>query len=443
MHHTHTYDLIGIGIGPFNLGLAALCEPVQELSTLFLEQSDSFDWHPGLMLDEATLQVPFMADLVTMADPTSPYSFLNFMKESGRIYKFYIRENFFVLRREYNAYCQWVAGRLGNCRFSRRVVQLRHEEDRYIVNVANTQTNTTETYYTRKLVLGTGTQPYIPHTVARHGFEKVIHTSDYLHRKQELLSERSITIVGSGQSAAEVFRDLLPETRKGLHINWLTRSERFFPLENHTRLTLEFTSPEYVDYFHALPDARREQVLAKQHPLYKGINYDLINDIYDQLYAMELADGKTHVTLMANSRLDDISWDGAAYQLYFTQAEQGQTFDISTQYVIMATGYKYREPAFLEGIGHLLKRRPDGSFDVHRQYTIDVHDEDIYVQNAELHTHGFAAPDLGMGAYRNAIILNRIAGRELYKVETRIAYQHFDAAAFKAENPVPVCDSLL
>ncbi|MGL6129886.1 SidA/IucD/PvdA family monooxygenase, partial [Chryseobacterium artocarpi] len=89
MENNKTYDIIGIGIGPFNLGLAALLEPVETVSALFLDQADGFDWHPGLMLDNATLQVPFMADLVTMADPKSKYSFLNFLKETDRLYKFY------------------------------------------------------------------------------------------------------------------------------------------------------------------------------------------------------------------------------------------------------------------------------------------------------------------------------------------------------------------
>ena len=71
-----------------------------------------FDWHPGMLLDDATLQVPFMADLVTMADPTSPYSFLSFLKDTGRLYSFYIRESFYPLRREYNDYCRWAADRL-------------------------------------------------------------------------------------------------------------------------------------------------------------------------------------------------------------------------------------------------------------------------------------------------------------------------------------------
>ena len=106
------YDLAGIGVGPFNLGLAALTAPVDGVDAVFLERRDSFDWHPGMMLEPAHLQVPFMADLVTLADPTSPYSFLNFLKQTGRLYRFYIRENFYPLRTEYNQYCQWVAGQL-------------------------------------------------------------------------------------------------------------------------------------------------------------------------------------------------------------------------------------------------------------------------------------------------------------------------------------------
>jgi len=104
-----TADVIGIGAGPFNLGLAALAEPVDDLDVVLLESRDQFEWHPGMVLDEATLQVPFMADLVTMADPTSRFSYLNFLKHVGRLYPFYIRESFYPLRSEFVEYGRWVA----------------------------------------------------------------------------------------------------------------------------------------------------------------------------------------------------------------------------------------------------------------------------------------------------------------------------------------------
>jgi hypothetical protein len=45
-HTDDIYDFIGVGIGPFNLGLACLAQPISELRGLFLEQKSEFNWHP-------------------------------------------------------------------------------------------------------------------------------------------------------------------------------------------------------------------------------------------------------------------------------------------------------------------------------------------------------------------------------------------------------------
>lgn len=65
-------DVIGIGIGPFNLSLAALIEPTP-LRALFLEKRDALVWHPGLALPNSRLQVSPLKDCVTLVDPTSPF----------------------------------------------------------------------------------------------------------------------------------------------------------------------------------------------------------------------------------------------------------------------------------------------------------------------------------------------------------------------------------
>lgn len=51
----------------------------------------------------------------------------------------------------------------------------------------------------------------------------------------------------------------------------------------------------------------------------------------------------------------------------------------------------------------------------------------MFVQNAELSTHGFVTPDLGMAAYRNSWIIRAMTGREVYPIERRIAFQDFAA----------------
>ncbi|MCV9933581.1 SidA/IucD/PvdA family monooxygenase [Flavobacterium sp. LS1R47] len=420
------YSVIGIGIGPFNLGLAALMEPVEELSSLFFDQSESFDWHPGLMLNNATLQVPFLADLVAMADPTSKYSFLNFIKENGRLYKFYIRENFFIFRKEYNEYCKWVASKMHNCKFSHKVVAIQYVDGLYEVTVTNTLTNSTTTYYAKKLVLGTGTSPHIPDFVDKEALPHVIHASKYLNYKSQIHKSASVSIIGSGQSAAEVFRDILPETENGLQLKWFTRSSHFFPLDNKSKLTLELTSPEYVDHFHSLSETKRKQLLARQHGLYKGIDQELINEIFDSLYEMSLGNTPLNVELRSNVRLTDISDDdNGSYTMDFMHTELEKPYQDQSDFVILATGYKYKEPAILEGIHDRIDRQENGLFNVHRNYTIDKKGKDIFVQNAELHTHGLSTPDLGMGAYRNSWIINQLANREIYKVEKRIAFQEF------------------
>jgi lysine N6-hydroxylase len=435
------YDFAGIGVGPFNLGLAALSEPVDGLDGIFLEQRESFDWHPGMMLEPAHLQVPFMADLVTLADPTSPYSFLNFLKRTGRLYRFYIRENFFPLRVEYNQYCQWVAGHLRSVRFGTTVLDVAYDAGVYRLSVKGP--DGPEVLLARRLVLGTGTAPYVPaacdgivESATNGGGGLVLHNADYLSRKSELQAKRTITIVGSGQSAAEIYYELLQDIdTHGYQLNWVTRSGRFFPLE-YTKLTLEMTSPEYVDYFHGLPQDQRNGLIKSQKNLYKGINSELIDAIYDLLYTKSLS-GLVDTQLLTHSSLTGAAWDGAAgsrdagthtagsYTLQLRHEEQGADYTLNTEAVVLATGYAYREPGFLAGIQDRIARDSAGRFAVARNYSTGVEPGEVFVQNAELHTHGFVTPDLGMAAYRNSCILREITGREVYPVERSIAFQQF------------------
>ncbi|MGW5776175.1 lysine N(6)-hydroxylase/L-ornithine N(5)-oxygenase family protein [Streptomyces sp. NPDC003863] len=419
---TQPLDFIGIGLGPFNLGLACLTEPIAELNGVFLESKPDFEWHSGMFLEGAHLQTPFMSDLVTLADPTSPYSFLNYLKEKGRLYSFYIRENFYPLRTEYNDYCRWAAAKLTSIRFSTTVASVAYDaaEELYVVT-----TTSGETFRSQRIVLGTGTPPYIPETCEGLGGD-LIHNSRYLPHKEELQRKKSITLVGSGQSAAEIYYDLLSEIDvHGYRLNWVTRSPRFFPLE-YTKLTLEMTSPEYVDYFHGLPERTRYRLETEQKGLFKGIDGELIDAIFDLLYQKNL-DGPVPTRLLTNSSLDSAAYDSTTgtYTLGFRQEEQEKDFTVETEGLILATGYKYTVPAFLEPVEDRIRFDGRGRFDVARNYAIDTTGRGIFLQNAGVHTHSITSPDLGMGPYRNAYIIGEMLGSEYYPVEKTIAFQEF------------------
>jgi lysine N6-hydroxylase len=424
---SQTHDFVAIGLGPFNLGLACLTEPIAELSGVFLESKPDFDWHPGMLLDSATLQTPFLADLVTLADPTSPYSFLNYLKESGRIYSFYIRESFFPLRSEYVDYCRWAAARLPSIRFGLHVTSVEYDSaaDVYVVSADDLASGEQQTYRGRRLVLGTGTPPHIPDACRGLGGD-VVHSSRYLTAKAALQAKQSIAVVGSGQSAAEIYFDLLQDlSRFGYELTWVTRSPRFFPLE-YTKLTLEMTSPEYLEYFHRLPAPVRDDLVASQAPLYKGIDSELIDEIFHLLYRKHRK-GEPRTTLLTNTELVGIAEGDRGYELDLRHVEQGTAFALATEGIVLATGFRYRVPDFLEGVADRIEWDDQGRFDVRRNYTIDADANGIFVQNAELHTHGFVAPDLGMAAYRNSCIIRELLGREHYPIERSIAFQEFGA----------------
>jgi L-ornithine N5-oxygenase len=56
------------------------------------------------------LQISFLKDLVTLRNPTSPYSFVNYLKAHGRLVDFINLGTFYPCRMEFNDYLRWVAG---------------------------------------------------------------------------------------------------------------------------------------------------------------------------------------------------------------------------------------------------------------------------------------------------------------------------------------------
>ncbi|MBB2823329.1 UNVERIFIED_ORG: lysine/ornithine N-monooxygenase [Rhizobium esperanzae] len=193
-------DLIGIGIGPFNLSLAALACPTP-LRTAFFEKESGFDWHPGLLLPNSRLQVSPLKDCVTLADPTSPFSFLNYLAVHGRLYSFVNRCDATTSRREFTQYFQWVAHQLPQLRFGEEVTDVTRLDEGYRV------TTTRDHYHARSVAIGVGVVATIPECAKPWLGEKVYHVASYLDRPQIDIGER-VLVVGGGQSGAEVVEHL-------------------------------------------------------------------------------------------------------------------------------------------------------------------------------------------------------------------------------------------
>ena len=107
----YIHDLIGVGFGPSNLALAVrLAENGGAPGAhCFIERQPEFGWHRGMLLDDSRMQISFLKDLVTMRDPKSRFTFINYLFERGRLQDFVNLKNFYPTRIEFHDYLRWVA----------------------------------------------------------------------------------------------------------------------------------------------------------------------------------------------------------------------------------------------------------------------------------------------------------------------------------------------
>ncbi|MFI0721194.1 lysine N(6)-hydroxylase/L-ornithine N(5)-oxygenase family protein [Streptomyces sp. NPDC021224] len=437
------FDLLGIGVGPFNLSLAALADAVPGLAAAFYDQRQAFHWHPGLLVDGATLQVPFLADLVTLVDPASRWSFLNYLRSRERLFPFYFAERFHIHRAEYDAYCRWVADALPSTHFGQQVDTVRWDPGHARFEVDHTQLDAhgeaeaLGRTYARHLVLGVGTAPYVPEPLrplAEAPTVPVVHSAEYLPQRERLLAAEHVTVIGSGQSGAEVFLDLLRSRPVGREaITWLARTPAFAPME-YSRLGLEHFTPDYTRYFHGLPEQVRDGLLPRQWQLHKGIDTGTITAIHDELYRRTLDGGWPDAVLTPGVSVRTAGRIGTtAIELHLEHAEQGARSRLVTNAVVLATGYRERPLDGLLGpLEDRLLRDAAGRPRVDARHRLELDRSvtgRIYVQNAERHTHGVGAPDLGLAAWRSAVILNDLtallAGAEHYPLPARTAFTTF------------------
>lgn len=238
-------------------------------------------------------------------------------------------------------------------------------------------------------------------------------------------------MIGSGQSAAEVFQFLLNAGAGSTQLSWYTRSSRFFPMET-TPAAYELATPDYRDHFYRLPTAMKEFVLASQDALFKGINGSLLSSIYESLYERLLDNLSDTTILRPGCELIEVKTPnrpGSANEkelaCVFRHRETGEQFVHATEALILATGYQPAPLTIVDPIRDRLNFLPTGQPDLSEHYAITT-DETIFLQNHDGHSHGFASSDLSFGPYRNAVILNRILGCDHFRLETGTTFQQFD-----------------
>ena len=407
-------DLAGVGIGPFNLSLAALLAPAADTAVRFFDRRPHFAWHPGLMLPDARLQTSFLKDLVTAVDPTSPYSFLAYLVERRRFYEFVNADFKAVSRLEFSDYLAWAARRVPGLYFGTTVHEVRFEDGAFRVATDG------EAVAARNLCVAQGQQPFSPAWARDADAERCFHAAEILDRRPAVGGLR-VAIVGGGQTGAEVFLTLarghFGDPRS---IAWISRRPNFEPLDE-THFTNEYFSPGYLRHFHGLPEARRTSVLAGQKLASDGISPSTLEELYQLLYRdRHLTDKDAGYLLLPGREAIALQRDGAAMRISARSPMAEGLETVDADLVILCTGYHSVFPQVLKPLAERL------DLDAAERPRLDPHfrvlwdgpsDRRIYLQNYARHSHGIADPQLSLMAWRSAVIANDLLGGRRYDVD--------------------------
>ncbi|MGN6601363.1 MAG: lysine N(6)-hydroxylase/L-ornithine N(5)-oxygenase family protein [Ginsengibacter sp.] len=406
------YDILGIGIGPSNLSTAALIYPHREtIKSIFFDDKDEFSWHPGMLFPEATIQVSILKDLVTMVDPTSPFSFLNFLKETGRLYLFAAKGKFDNLkRREFVQYFKWVVDKLPNLVFSSKVEEVSFDQV-YTVKVNGQKIKA------KNLVLGAGLTSNVPEFCVPFLSSSLFHSSQFLTSNINYANKK-IMVVGGGQSGAEVVLHLLnDQERLPQSISWICSNYNFLPLEN-TPFSNELYTPGYSDYFYKLHLNERKSLLEKQKFTSDGISEKTLNEIYELIYNYKFLLNVEVLDFYLGSYFTKVRKNSTGFSASIVKKQTPyleQQLDVDI--IILTTGFRYKAPACLQPLMQHFSTTDD-KFDLAEDYSI-VSDGrltgKIYLHNGARHIRGVADPNLSLIAWRSAKILNSVAGENIYK----------------------------
>ncbi|MEV0648334.1 SidA/IucD/PvdA family monooxygenase [Phytomonospora sp. NPDC050363] len=396
-----------MGVGPANLSLASLLHGRQDFPNLFLEQREKFGWHDGQLLHDASLQVSMLKDLVTLADPTNPFSFLSYLHSRGRMYHFINAQFEAVPRKEYRNYLEWACGRNENLAFGESVLSIGFDGD-FIVET------TRRLVIAANVVVGVGMRPWVPLHVAGSLGPSQFHAAEYLRHLDRLPGAR-VVVVGGGQSGAEIVLDLINRRDADLprQVSWLSRRPNYFPIDD-SPFTNDYFTPPFSDFFARLDEVTRKDFNGRHVLASDGASESTLRQIYQRLYRGRFIDrDQVDVALLPGREVSEVARTDSGWRLSMMNRYLGAPEQVEGDVVIWATGFRRPELTFLAPIADRLERVGD-EFRVDRDFAVawdGPTDRSLFLQNATRQQRGLADPNLSLLAWRSKRIADRMLGR--------------------------------
>ena len=445
-----TYDLICVGFGPASLAIAialhdALLPRIntEQVSwqprVCFLERQRSFGWHSGMLLPGSKMQISFIKDLATLRDPTSEFTFLNYLKRHNRLVQFANLGTFLPSRMEFEDYMRWCAGSFRDVvEYSQEVTRINPgtsrgknlKIDHFMVESLDKQTGNLTSRKARHIVIAIGGSPRLPPTLP-HGNPLVIHSSRYCRDIPSLLTSRDeqyhIAVIGSGQSAAEIFNDLhtrYPNARSTMII----RDSALRPSDDSPFVNEVFDPNNVSGFYDSSSQARSNALQSDKATNYGVVRLDLLEHIYHALYHQRInqPNERDWQHRILPSRTISRVVDGPAIRklgVVMKNSRLGCTEEneevLEVDALIAATGYVRNEyQSMLKDVARFGKGE-DGQWRVGRDYKIGLDNNffgdnvGVWLQGCNESTHGLSDTLLSILAVRGGEMVRSIFGEKL------------------------------
>ncbi|MBB5102213.1 L-ornithine N5-oxygenase [Streptomyces spectabilis] len=423
------YDVLGIGFGPSNLALAiavhehnARLGESDRIRAGFLEKQPRFGWHRGMLIDDATMQVSFLKDLVTMRDPKSSFSFLCYLQERDRLVDFLNQKTLFPLRVEFHDYLEWAAARVDDLvDYSAEVIAVRPvTEDGEITHFEVVSRDATDPDRTvvrraRSICVATGLEPHLP--PGMENSERIFHNSQLIPRvaalKETATPVRRAVVLGAGQSAAECV-DYLHRNFPDAEVCSVFAKYGYTPADDSPFANRIF-DPEAVDLFYHAPREVKQSLFDYHRSTnYSVVDIDLIESLSKTMY-QEKVQGRQRLRMLNVTRIRDIDAQPDRLDIGVEFLPTGERETLAADVLVYATGYRPRGLGERLGeVDKLCRRDEEDELVVSRDHRVATNanvSAAVYLQGGTEHTHGLTSTLLSNTAVRAGEIRDSLLAR--------------------------------
>ncbi|KAI9649914.1 hypothetical protein NHQ30_002499 [Ciborinia camelliae] len=464
---SESLDLVCVGFGPASLAIAIALHDAYSKSSLappkvlFLEKQPQFAWHAGMQLPGARMQISFLKDLATPRDPRSKFTFINYLHCKGRLNTFINLSTFLPSRMEYEDYLRWCASHFekeGCVKYGANVESVvpspPSAEDGKIPSFAvsySSPSGQAITHAARHVVIAVGGKPSIPPVLQNKPC--VLHSSQFATSigkiekfQKETRKPLRFAVIGSGQSAAEIYNDLWERfgEETGVTVKLIVKGQSLRPSDDSPFVNEIFDPDRVTPHYNRPSHLRAAGIVLDRATNYGVVRLELLEHLYEKLYLQRIKCERTgappRATIIVNRRVTSAtpspSNDSLRLKITTEEGSETEEEELDVDYIIPATGYRRdAHVSILQGCEELATGEGNdiksenglvkGIWGVERDYRVRmvegrVHPAaGIWLQGCNESTHGLSDSLLSVLATRGGELVESMFGEQLAQAGKR------------------------